>query len=101
MDQPLLAVVRTAGLRCDDLEELISAVQPCNMSLHTAATQLLFTATSEAAMQADLDILLDILFGINEARLLSALCQASLATLRRYDREHTHLLRPPAESWTP
>ena len=37
----------------------------------------------------------------SQAQLLAALYRAPISALRRYDREHTHLLRSPAESWTP
>ena len=121
----LSAVVRAAGCTEDELEQLVRS--PERARLRLAALRLLKVVGSEAAAQADLDVLLDVLLKIHEvssttpsrrppslpprpgsnadlctqAGLLAALSRAPLSALRRYDREHTHLLRPPAESWTP
>ena len=89
--------LRAAGLRCADLEDVASGMASWRECRRAARALLARCRPTRAA----LDCLLDAVLGIDEAGLLPHLQQAPLRTLRLYDLEHTHLLRPPWESWTP
>ena len=93
----LQRTLRAALLRCAELEEVASGVASCR-ECRRAARALLARCRPT---RATLDCLLDVVLGIDEVGLLQHLQQAPLRTLRLYDLEHTHLLRPPWESWTP
>ena len=93
----LQRTLRAAGLRCAELEDVASGVAPWRECRRAARALLARCRPTRAA----LDCLLDAVLGIDEAGLLPHLHQAPLRTLRLYDLEHTHLLRPPWESWTP
>ena len=89
--------LRAAGLRSAELEDVASGVASWRKCRRAARALLARCRPTRAA----LDCLLDAVLGIDEAGLLPHLQQAPLRTLRLYDFEHTHLLRPPWESWTP
>eukprot|EP00308_Calcidiscus_leptoporus_P001807 CAMPEP_0119402918 /NCGR_PEP_ID=MMETSP1334-20130426/143124_1 /TAXON_ID=127549 /ORGANISM="Calcidiscus leptoporus, Strain RCC1130" /LENGTH=287 /DNA_ID=CAMNT_0007426857 /DNA_START=410 /DNA_END=1270 /DNA_ORIENTATION=- len=63
--------------------------------------KLLRLVRSLTPNEFDIDILLDALLRIDEARILPALRACPLSRLRVYDHEHTHFFRPPAESYSP
>jgi hypothetical protein len=89
--------LRAAGLRCVELEDVASGVASWRECRRAARALLARCRPTRAA----LDCLLDAVLGIEETGLLPHLQQAPLRMLRLYDLEHTHLLRPPWESWTP
>ena len=92
----LAACLRRAGVTAADLSPAGDA------ALRRTAAAILNVACEEpTSSELDIDLLLDVVAGIDEARVLRGLGAAPLAALRRYDLEHTHLLRPPTESFTP
>ena len=93
----LLCTVQAAGLRCAELDSVASGTAPQRETRRVARALLARCRPTRYAV----DCLLDVVLGIDEACLLPHLRQAALRTLRLYDIEHTHLLRPPCESWTP
>ncbi len=84
-------------LACDDPMDAPAAARACRALLSATAS----ASAASAGAAAELDCLLDVALGIDEFRLLPALRAAPLSLLRRYDREHTHLLQPHAASYTP
>ncbi|KAL1514866.1 hypothetical protein AB1Y20_003949 [Prymnesium parvum] len=98
LDCALTAVVRSSGSTAAKLERLIR--RPRHHLLRGTASRLLAHSGGEEC-GADVDVLIDLLLGVHESLLLEHLHRAPLRSLRAYDEEHTHLLRPPAESWTP
>ncbi|KAL3898812.1 MAG: hypothetical protein SGPRY_012765 [Prymnesium sp.] len=94
----LSSLVRGAGVEPRRLQALLTSAGP---RLTCALTRLLHASRLAASRRADLDVLIDLLLGVHEAYLLEPLRRAPLSSLRRYDQEHTHLLRPPSESFTP
>ena len=95
----LEALVRSTGLSAANLSACVSGDATCSELRHCVTT--LLDASVRTAGAHDVDVLIDCVLGIDEARLLPGLHRAPIATLRAYDRENTHLLRPPAESYTP
>ena len=106
LDPHLARLLRRAKLShtllesCTLLRAPPQAVRECARALLAEACRG-EPESDEGADNEGLDYLLDVSLGLDESLLLPALRAAPLAALRRYDAEHTHLFRPPAESFTP
>jgi hypothetical protein len=70
LGEPLLRILLAAGLSAEALEQLPSGSISERLRV---ARQLLAITSSEAAMQVDVEVLLDVVLGINEARSCSTL----------------------------
>ena len=91
--------MRSTGLSAANLSACVSGDATRSELRHCVTT--LLDASVRTAGAHDVDVLIDCVLGIDEARVLPGLHRAPIAMLRAYDRENTHLLRPPAESYTP
>eukprot|EP00965_Chrysotila_dentata_P096345 3184094-Pleurochrysis_carterae.AAC.3 len=97
------AILKSANVVHGQLEALLlnDSTFVGDSALKRTACSLFAAAAACRYGEYDVDLLLDCLLGIDEAQLLPLLRSVPIATLKRYDQEHTHLFRPLGQSYTP